>query len=65
LRTREAEAVTEAELIQGLASLGFRLDPSEAHALIGQMDELKSGAVNKSTFVASQLDWPAIQSHYR
>ncbi|BDA49651.1 probable calcium-dependent protein kinase 17 at N-terminal half [Coccomyxa sp. Obi] len=63
--TREAEAVTEAELAQGLASLGFRLEASETRALVEKMDEHKSGAVRKSAFVASQLDWPAIQTDYR
>ncbi len=62
---REAEAVTEAELAQGLASLGFRLEASEARALVEKMDEHRSGAVRKSAFVASQLDWPAIQTDYR
>ncbi len=57
--------MTEAELTQGLASLGFHLDPSEAHALIGQMDERRSGAVKKSAFLASQLDWQTIQTDYR
>ncbi|KAK9904983.1 hypothetical protein WJX75_007021 [Coccomyxa subellipsoidea] len=65
LHCREAEAVTEAELAQGLASLGFRLEASEARALVEKMDEHRSGAVRKSAFVASQLDWPAIQTDYR
>lgn len=57
--------MTEAELTQGLASLGFHLDPSEAHTLLGHMDEQRSGAVKKAAFVASQLDWPTIQTDYR
>lgn len=62
---REAEAITEAELAQGLASLGFRLEPSETRALVQKMDEHRVGAVRKSAFVASQLDWTAIQTDYR
>lgn len=60
---REAEAVTESELSQGLASLGYTLDPSETLALMRPMDE--KGVVSKSAFVASQLDWPKIQADFR
>lgn len=60
---REAEAVTEAELSQGLASLGYTLDPSEASALVRPMDA--KGGISKSAFVASQLDWPEIQADFR
>lgn len=55
--------MTESELSQGLASLGYRLDPSETAALVRPMDE--KGLVSKSAFVASQLDWPKIQSDFR
>ncbi|CAK0783368.1 hypothetical protein CVIRNUC_006567 [Coccomyxa viridis] len=61
--TREAEAVTESELSQGLASLGYKLDPSETSALVRPMD--KKGVVSKSAFVASQLDWPKVQADFR
>ncbi|CAL5220717.1 g2773 [Coccomyxa viridis] len=61
--TREAEAVTEAELSQGLASLGYTLDPSETSALVRPMDA--KGVISKSAFVASQLDWPKIQADFR
>ena len=60
---REAEAVTESELSQGLASLGYKLDPSETSALVRPMD--KKGVVSKSAFVASQLDWPKVQADFR
>ena len=60
---REAEAVTEAELSQGLASLGYTLDPSETSALVRPMDD--KGVISKSAFVASQLDWPKIQADFR
>jgi hypothetical protein len=57
--------VSEEELAQGLASLGFRLDPSEMRVLLQHMDEQRSGNVRKSAFLASQLDWPSFQSDYR
>lgn len=62
---REAEAVTEDELAAGLGGLGFRLDPSEIRALLQHMDEQRSGHVRKSAFLASQLDWPSMQTDYR
>ncbi len=48
----------------GGAQLETRWD-SEARALVEKTDEHRSGAVRKSAFVASQLDWPAIQTEYR
>ena len=55
--------MTEAELSQGLASLGYTLDPSETSALVRPMDD--KGVLSKSAFVASQLDWPKIQADFR
>lgn len=57
--------MTEDELATGLGALGFRLDPSEVRALLQHMDEQRSGHVRKSAFLASQLDWPSIQTDYR
>ncbi|KAK9804764.1 hypothetical protein WJX72_004008 [[Myrmecia] bisecta] len=63
--TREAEGVTTEQLAAGLQRLGYQLDPSEMAVLMDQMDIKQSGKVDKSAFVASQLDWRAFQQTYR
>ncbi|KAK9840536.1 hypothetical protein WJX81_000242 [Elliptochloris bilobata] len=63
--TREAEAVTEEELARGLAALGYRVEDEEMRQLAKQVGPGGPGGVRKSAFVASQLDWPALQSDFR
>ena len=64
---REAEAVTEEELARGLAALGYRVEDEEMRQLAEQVGPggPGTGGVRKSAFVASQLDWPALQSDFR
>ena len=57
--------MTEESLTEGLAALGFRLDPSEVRALAQHMDIRQEGGVRKAAFLASQLDWPHIQQNYQ
>lgn len=64
-RHREEEAVTEEELARGLASLGYRVEDEEMRQLAEQVGAAGPGGVRKSAFVASQLDWPALQSDFR
>ena len=64
---REAEGVTVSELAQGLQTLGYKLAPSEVTALAEQVHPAskQSGAVDKSAFLASQLDWNTFMSDHR
>lgn len=64
-RRREEEAVTEEELARGLASLGYRVEDEEMRQLAEHVGAAGPGGVRKSAFVASQLDWPALQSDFR
>lgn len=58
LPCREAEGVSEEELEAGLRQLGYQLQPDEMRILAKQMDpHAHSGAVSKSAFLASQIDW--------
>ena len=64
---REAEGVTVHELAQGLQALGYKLAPSEVAALAEQVHPAakQNGTVDKSAFLASQLDWNSFMSDHR
>ena len=59
--------MTEEELARGLAALGYRVEDEEMRQLAEQVGPggAGTGGVRKSAFVASQLDWPALQSDFR
>lgn len=59
--------MTEEELARGLAALGYRVEDEEMRQLAEQVGPggPGTGGVRKSAFVASQLDWPALQSDFR
>ena len=55
---REAEGVSEQALAEGLQQLGYVLQPDEMRMLAEQVDpHSASGAISKSAFLASQIDW--------
>ena len=55
---REAETVSEEDLAEGLRQMGYQLRPHEMRMLAEQVDlQSQSGAVSKSAFLASQIDW--------
>lgn len=55
---REAETVSEEALAEGLRQMGYQLRPHEMRMLAEQVDpQSQSGAISKSAFLASQLDW--------
>ena len=55
------------ELAQGLQALGYKLAPSEVAALAEQVHPgaKQNGTVDKSAFLASQLDWNTFMSDHR
>lgn len=58
LTCREAETVSGEDLAEGLRQLGYHLRPHEMRMLAEQVDlHSQSGAVSKSAFLASQIDW--------
>ena len=58
LPLRDAEGVSEEALADGLKQLGYQLAPDELRMLAAQMDPHNNvGAISKSAFLASQLDW--------
>ncbi len=59
--------MTVSELAQGLQALGYKLAQSEVTALAEQVHPAskQSGAVDKSAFLASQLDWNSFMSDHR
>ncbi len=51
------------QLAEGLARLGYALEPTEVARLLEQMHS--DGFVKKSGFLASQIDWSAYQVDFR
>jgi hypothetical protein len=52
------------QLGEGLAQLGYALEPTEVARLLEQMQQ-DDGFVGKSGFLASQIDWTAFQVDFR
>jgi hypothetical protein len=52
------------QLGEGLQKLGYALEPTEVKRLLEQMQQ-DDGFVNKSGFLASQIDWTAFQVDFR
>lgn len=53
------------QLTEGLNRLGYYLEPSEADRLLEQINVNRDGVVQKSEFLASQIDWDSFQVDYR
>lgn len=53
------------EMSAGLAQLGYDLEPSEVAILMQQLDIDADGQVAAPEFVASQMDWGALQENNR
>lgn len=50
--------MSEEDLAEGLRKLGYQLRPHEMRMLTEQVDlQSQAGAVSKSAFLASQIDW--------
>ena len=63
--TRWQEGVAAEQLAEGLARLGYSLEPGEAARLLAQIGPNREGVVQKSEFLASQIDWDSFQLDYR
>lgn len=57
----EGQPVDYATMERLLHKLGYRLHPEEVEHLMQAMDIGRSGRVTVSQFVASQIDWPAVE----
>ena len=57
--------MAESQLIEGLNLLGYNLEPCEAERLLDQMNLNRNGVIQKSEFLASQIDWDSFQVDYR
>lgn len=67
LQFRSGHGLTRDALADGLRQLGYDLAPSEMNVLLDQLDVKSSNAevIVPSEFVASQLDWSALQRSNR
>ena len=61
LRFRKGRSLTQESLTEGLQYLGYKVEPSEVALLMEQLDLNSSNKIEPSEFVASQIDWPALQ----
>lgn len=61
LQFRSGSSLGREALAQGLQQLGYDLAPSEVAVLMEQLDLDADEAVDPAGFVASQLDWGALQ----
>lgn len=59
------EGVAASQLTEGLNRLGYCLEPSEAERLLDQINLNRNGVIQKSEFLASQIDWDSFQVDYR
>lgn len=57
------EGVAAEQVAEGLARLGYALEPTEVARLLEAMHE--DGLVKKSGFLASQIDWSSYQVDFR
>ncbi len=62
---REAEVATEEAVAKGLSKLGYELAPGEMRSLARSVSNNKRGDVTRAAFVASQLDWHALQTDHK
>ncbi|KFM26919.1 Calcium-dependent protein kinase 29 [Auxenochlorella protothecoides] len=65
MRFRPGEALSAEALCEALHRLGYHLEPSEVSMLLRELDRDADGAIHPSEFVASQLDWGAMQQSNR
>ncbi|KAL6784975.1 hypothetical protein ACKKBG_A01905 [Auxenochlorella protothecoides x Auxenochlorella symbiontica] len=65
MRFRPGEALSAEALCEALHRLGYDLEPSEVSMLLRELDRDADGAIHPSEFVASQLDWGAMQQSNR
>lgn len=57
--------MTSKTLGEGLAKLGYKLEPEEMKILMQNLAGPGVDTVPRAAFVASQLDWSAIQQNYK
>lgn len=65
LQFTQGKGLTHDALAEGLFQLGYELEPTEIDVLMDQLDINKDNSINPSEFVASQLDWGALQRKNR
>uniref|UniRef100_A0A061R2T4 Calcium-dependent protein kinase n=2 Tax=Tetraselmis sp. GSL018 TaxID=582737 RepID=A0A061R2T4_9CHLO len=61
----EGQPVDYATMERLLVTLGYRLHPEEVEHLMETMDVGRHGRVAISQFLASQMDWPAVQKYHK
>lgn len=59
------EGVAAERLAEGLARLGYALEPGEAARLLEAVARDGDESVPKAKFLASQIDWAAYQMDFR
>ncbi|KAG2453493.1 hypothetical protein HYH02_001713 [Chlamydomonas schloesseri] len=64
MRLEHGGQLTEAQLSDALAAMGFRLAPSEVTRLMEQVDLDGTGVIDKADFAASQMDWRYLQRNH-
>ena len=64
-RSGDGQEIDYATMARMLRSLGYRLEESEIEHLMHVMDIGHSGNVSLSQFLASQMDWAALERNHR